>query len=394
MIPYGRQEISKSDVESVISVLQSEYLTQGPVVEKFENYIADFCNSKYSVAVNSATSALHIAVASLELGHDDILWTSPITFVASANCARYCGASVDFIDIDPDTFNICPDALNEKLEHAQRAGRLPSVIVVVHMGGQSADMERISCVVRPYGIRIVEDASHAIGGYYHGRPVGNCEFSDITVFSFHPVKIITTAEGGMALTNSEELASKMKLLRSHGITRDQSIMTRTASGSWYYEQLELGWNYRMSDIHAALGLSQANRISNFVERRNRLASVYDELLDELPVDIPGRQKNTVSSFHLYIIRLKDELSVRQREIFGFLSSKGIGVNIHYIPVHLQPYYRALGFREGDYPIAEDYYSRALTIPLFPNLSSEQQLEVVHALKTVINQSSSMDSLAA
>jgi UDP-4-amino-4,6-dideoxy-N-acetyl-beta-L-altrosamine transaminase len=324
--------------------------------------------------MNSATSALHVAVVALGLGQGDLMWTTPITFVASANCGRYVGADVDFVDIDPETFNMCPRALATKLAQAEAAGRLPKVIVPVHMCGQSAAMCEIAELVRPYGIRIVEDASHAVGGRYRDQPVGSCQYSDITIFSFHPVKIITTAEGGMALTNDVELAARMELLRSHGITRDPTRMTQDSDGPWYYQQVELGWNYRMTEIQAALGLSQQLRLADYVEARNALANRYDRLLADLPLDLPGRLEATRSAFHLYVIRLHD--ASRRREVFETLRANGIGVNLHYIPVHLQPYYRDLGFAEGDFPAAEDYYSRAISIPLFAQLSEVEQDEVV------------------
>jgi UDP-4-amino-4,6-dideoxy-N-acetyl-beta-L-altrosamine transaminase len=317
------------------------------------------------------------------LGKGDLLWTSPITFVASANCARYVGADVDFVDIDPDTFNMSPQALAVKLEEAKAAGRLPKVIVPVHMGGQSAAMKEISDLVRPLGIRILEDASHAIGGEYEGLPVGAGLYSDVTVFSFHPVKIVTTAEGGVAVTNNERLAQKMALLRSHGITRDPGQMTQSPDGPWYYQQIELGWNYRMTELQAALGISQLDRLEQFVDRRNALADRYDDELAKLPLALPGRQAQTRSSFHLYIIRLLEAGRARHRSMFERLRKKGIGVNLHYIPVHLQPYYRDRGFSEGDFPAAEDYYKRAISIPLYSLMNCAEQDEVVAAIKSEV-----------
>ncbi|WP_345719426.1 UDP-4-amino-4,6-dideoxy-N-acetyl-beta-L-altrosamine transaminase [Qipengyuania huizhouensis] len=381
MIPYGRQSISQQDVDAVVAILESDYLTQGPAVPRFEQAVADRVGAAHGVAVNSATSALHIACAALDIGAGDLLWTSPITFVASANCARYLGADVDFVDIDPDTFNMCPEALAAKLERAKAAGRLPKIIVPVHMGGQSTAAKEIADLVRPYGIRIIEDASHAIGGSYLGQPVGSCRYSDITIFSFHPVKIITTAEGGMALTNDAELAARMERLRSHGITRDPAHMTHEPDGPWYYQQIELGWNYRMTEMQAALGISQLSHLTEFVDRRNALASRYDTLLLDLPVYLPGRLKSAYSAFHLYIIRLKDK--TRHRAVFGALRERGIGVNLHYIPVHLQPYYRNLGFNDGDFPLAEDYYKRAISIPLFHGLDDLQQDKVVAAISAAL-----------
>ncbi len=381
MIPYGRQIISDADLRAVEAVLRSDFLTQGPVVPAFEQAVAQRVGAAHALAVNSATSALHIACLALDLGPGDLLWTSPITFVASANCARYCGADVDFIDIDPETFNICPDALATKLAQAAAAGRLPKIIVAVHMGGQSPDMQRIAALARAHNVRLIEDASHAIGADYQGAPVGNCAHCDITVFSFHPVKIITTAEGGMALTQDAALAAHMDRLRSHGITRDPDLMTHAADGPWYYQQLDLGWNYRMTEMQAALGLSQMDQLDGFVARRRALAAQYDTALADLPLHLPGRQAGAVSSWHLYIIRLVDP--TRHRAVFEALRAAGIGVNLHYIPVHLQPYYRALGHAPGDFPLSEDYYSRAISIPLHAGLSDDEQAQVVAALKDVL-----------
>lgn len=381
MIPYGRQSISQQDVDAVVEILNSDFLTQGPVVPRFEQSVADRVGARYGVAVNSATSALHIACAALGLGPGDLLWTSPITFVASANCARYVGADVDFVDIDPDTFNMCPKALVAKLEQAKTAGRLPKIIVPVHMCGQSTATREIAELVHPYGIRIIEDASHAVGGSYLGQPIGSCRYSDITIFSFHPVKIITTAEGGMALTNDAELAARMERLRSHGITRDPSLMTHEPDGPWYYQQIDLGWNYRMTEMQAALGISQLTRLSEFVDRRNALAERYDALLAALPLHLPGRLEGARSAFHLYVVRLHDE--TRRCAIFEALRADGIGVNLHYIPVHLQPYYRHLGFTDGDFPIAEDYYERAISIPLYSGMTEADQNLVVESIRSTI-----------
>ena len=381
MIPYGRQDISPEDIRAVIEVLESDFLTQGPVVPRFEAALAQKVGAAHAVAMNSATSALHVAVVALDLGPGDLLWTTPITFVASANCGRYVGADVDFVDIDPETFNMCPAALAAKLEKAKSAGRLPKVIVPVHMGGQSAAMSEIADLARPLGIRVVEDASHAVGGSYLDEPVGSCKYSDITVFSFHPVKIITTAEGGMALTNDPQLATRMEQLRSHGITRDAELMTCEPDGPWYYQQIELGWNYRMTEMQAALGLKQQERLEKFVDRRNALADRYDSLLEGMPLCRPGRLVGARSAFHLYIIRLHDE--TRHRTVFESLRNNGVGVNLHYIPVHLQPYYRALGFSDGDFTFAEAYYSRAISIPLYAGLTDAEQDKVVAALRLTI-----------
>ena len=374
MIPYGRQDIRSEDIDAVIEVLKSDFITQGPVVARFEAAVAKKVGAARAVAMNSATSALHVAVAALDLSPGDLMWTSPITFVASANCGRYVGADVDFVDIDPDTFNMCPKALAVKLEQAKAMGRLPKVIVPVHMCGQSSAMHEIAELVRPLGIRIVEDASHAVGGSYMGELVGSCKYSDITIFSFHPVKIITTAEGGMALTNDSELAARMERLRSHGITRDPGLMNQEPDGPWYYQQIELGWNYRMTEMQAALGLAQLDRLDKYVDQRNAMAERYDAALAELQIDIPGRLADSRSAFHLYVIRLHD--SSRHGEVFEALRAAGIGVNLHYIPVHLQPYYRVMGFNEGDFPAAEAYYRRAISIPLYAMMTEVQQDTVV------------------
>lgn len=382
MIPYGRQDISDADIDAVVEVLRSDFLTQGPAVPRFEEAVRAATGARHAVAMNSATSALHAAVAALGLGPGDLLWTSPITFVASANCARYCGADVGFVDIEPETFNMCPDALGRKLAEAAVAGRLPKVIVPVHMGGQSPRMDEIAELARDHGVRIVEDASHSIGASYRGAPVGDCAHSDITVFSFHPVKIVTSAEGGMAVTNDPELAARMELFRSHGITRDPARMTHAPDGPWYYQQVQLGWNYRMTDMQAALGASQMSRLAEFVDRRSALADRYDALLAGLPVMRPGRDPEARSSWHLYIIRLND--AARHRHVFEALRADGIGVNLHYIPVHLQPYYRDLGFGPGDFPVAEDYYACAISIPLYPGLSEANQDRVVASLKAALS----------
>lgn len=381
MIPYGRQIISEEDIRAVQDVLRSDFLTQGPVVPAFESAVAARVGAIHAVAVNSATSALHIACLALDLGPGDLLWTSPITFVASANCARYCGADVDFVDIDPDTFNICAHALEAKFDAAARAGRLPKVIVAVHMCGQSPNMDRIASLARAHGVRIIEDASHSIGAAYFGAPVGNCAHSDVTVFSFHPVKIITTAEGGMAMTNDAALCERMQRLRSHGITRDADLMTHAPDGPWYYQQLELGWNYRMTEIQAALGLSQMDKLDTFIARRRELADAYDASLKGLPLRLPGREDEAISSWHLYIIRLDD--ATRHRTVFEELREGGIGVNLHYIPVHLQPYYVDLGYLPGNFPVSEDYYSRAISIPLHAGLTDEEQTRVISAISEAL-----------
>lgn len=377
MIPYGRQDINDQDIDAVIDVLRSNFLTQGPKVPEFENQVASYCGASHAVAVNSATSALHVACMALNVGAGDWVWTSPNTFVASANCARYCGAEIDFVDIDPDTWNLCPQKLADKLAEAEKRRRLPKALIPVHLCGQSCDMAAIHALSQRYGFRIIEDASHAIGGRYLGEPVGSCRYSDITVFSFHPVKIITTAEGGMALTNSTELAERMARLRTHGITRDPAQMASEPAGPWYYEQLELGYNYRMTDLQAALGISQLFRLDKFVARRNELAKRYDTLLSDMPVNRPTVIPEAYSSWHLYPVRLQlDRIHRSHRQVFGALRERGIGVNLHYMPVHLQPYYRELGFREGMHPEAEAYGKEAISLPMFPGLAEADQATVV------------------
>ena len=379
-IPYGRQDLNQDDINAVIEVLRSDFLTQGPKIPEFERIVAEYTGAAQGVAVNSATSALHIACMALDVGPGDLVWTSPNTFVASANCARYCGADVDFVDINPKTWNLCPQKLAEKLEAAEKGGRLPKVVIPVHLCGQSCDMAAIHELGEKYGFGIIEDASHAIGGRYRDEPVGNCRYSDIAVFSFHPVKIITTAEGGMAMTNSSELAARMQRLRTHGITRDPDVMRNTRTGPWYYEQLELGYNYRMTDIHAALGISQMKRLDEFVQRRNELAARYEELLAELPVQRPALIDTARSSWHLYPVRVQPaNISRSHREVFESLREQDIGVNLHYMPVHLQPYYRDLGFREGQFPEAESYGKEAISLPMFATMTDGQQDTVVEAL---------------
>lgn len=384
MIPYGRQEITEEDIAAVVEVLRSDYLTQGPKVPEFERAVAEYTGANHAVAVNNATSALHIACLSLGLGPGDWLWTSPITFVASANCARYCGAEVDFVDIDPVTYNLCPRALEDKLVQAEQQGRLPKIVVPVHLCGQSCDMQRIHELGQRFGFHIVEDASHAIGGKYQSQPVGNCRYSDISVFSFHPVKIVTTAEGGMALTNDPELAERMARLRSHGITRDESMMTRSPDGPWYYQQIELGFNYRMTDIQAALGISQLKRLDNYVARRHQLADRYDQLLPREWLDVPGQHPHSYSAWHLYVIRLHtDALGKTHREVFEALQAQGIGVNLHYIPVHTQPCYQPPGQSSRHLPEAEAYYRQAISLPLYPSMTEAQQDQVIGTLRAVL-----------
>jgi len=384
VIPYGRQDITLDDIQAVKTVLESDYLTQGPAVPAFEQKVAKYCGVSHAVAVNSATSALHIACLALGLGPGDLLWTSPITFVASANCALYCGAGVDFVDIDPKTCNLSAGRLEEKLKLARTSGKLPKIVVPVHFCGQPCDMQRIWELSQEYGFRIIEDASHAIGAKYQGEAVGNCKYSDITVFSFHPVKIITTGEGGMALTNDPKLAEIMVLLRSHGITRDPKQMTREPDGPWYYQQIELGFNYRMTDIQAALGISQMDRLDAFVARRHELASEYERALEGLAVTALRQSSEGMSSLHLYVIRLQKGIGEMHRSVFEGLKGEGIGVNLHYIPVHLQPYYSKLGFSIGDFPESETYYNEAITLPLYPSMTEKEQRTVIRALQKCLS----------
>ena len=385
MIYYGKQDVNEQDISDVIDVLKSDFLTQGPVLEKFERKVADYCGAKYAVAVTNATSALHIACKAAGLGHDDVLWTSPITFTASANCGRYCGANVDFVDIDNATYNMSVDELEKKLKFKRQAReKMPKVVVPVHLAGQSCDMEQIFKLSQEYGFTVLEDASHAIGADYKDTKVGSCKYSDMTVFSFHPVKIITTGEGGMVLTNNEELYRKLILYRSHGITRDNTLMTRESDGPWYYQQVDLGYNYRMTEMQAALGFSQMDRVDEFVARRRYLVSRYNDLLADLPIKTPYVAGNTKPSWHLYIARVDfEKAGLTKKELFAKMKEKGIVLNLHYIPVHTQPYYESLGFKKGDFPVSELYYNEAFTLPLYYGLTDEQQDEVVTALKAVL-----------
>lgn len=381
MIYYGRQSINGQDIKAVEEVLLSDFLTQGPSIERFERCVAEYCGAKYAVAVTNATSALHIACKAVGLSHGDTLWTSPITFVASANCGRYCGAKVNFVDIDDATYNMSVDELEKKLA----TGDSPKIVVPVHLCGQSCDMERIHTLAQKYGFMVIEDASHALGATYKDTRVGSCRYSDMTVFSFHPVKIVTTGEGGMVLTNNKKLYEKLVLYRSHGITRDASKMTKESDGPWYYQQIELGYNYRMTDIQAALGYSQMERLDTFVARRRQLAQRYDELLADLPIQIPKQSADTNSSWHIYVARLdKTRISKSKVEIFEEMKKCGVTLNLHYIPVHLQPYYQSLGFKQGDFPVSERYYEEAFTLPIYYELTDEQQDQVVRALREVLS----------
>lgn len=381
MIPYGRQDISQADIDAVLEVLKSDFLTQGPMVPLFEQTLSAKVGAKHAIAVNSATAALHIACLALELGAGDWLWTSPNTFVASANCARYCGAKVDFVDIDPATYNMSVEKLAEKLALAEKEGRLPKVVVPVHFSGQSCDMAGIHKLSQQYGFKVIEDASHAIGASYQGQPVGNCRYSDITVFSFHPVKIITTGEGGMALTNDPSLASLMQRFRSHGITSDSGKMQpRPGDEIWNYQQVCLGYNYRMTDIQAALGVSQMKRLPELVQMRHRIAERYNNQLASLPIQLPWQHPDCYSSYHLYPIRIDQEASGKtQRQVYDALQAAGINVNLHYIPVYRQPYYEAMGFPAGYCPASESYHKQTLSIPMYPTLTGSEQGTVIRVL---------------
>ena len=382
MIPYGRQDINQADIDAVVDVLRSDFLTQGPTVPAFEKAVATYCGTQHAVAVNSATSALHLACLALGVGNGDVVWTTPITFVASANCALYCGAGVDFVDIDPVTYNLNVDRLAEKLAQAEQSGSLPKVVIPVHLCGQPCDMAGIHALSRQYGFKIIEDASHAIGGRYKGDAIGNGRYSDITIFSFHPVKIITSGEGGMALTNDVQLAKRMQLLRSHGITTDATDMHSRPEGElWNYQQINLGFNYRMTDIQAALGLSQMSRLDAFVLRRHALAKRYDQMLYNLPVLTPWQHPDGYSGYHLYVIRLQlNKISRSHRQVYDAMRAAGILVNLHYIPVYRQPYYEQMGFNAGYCPESEHYFSEAITLPLYPGMSDADQEQVVDAIR--------------
>lgn len=380
MIPYGHQHISEADIQAVVAVLKSDWLTQGPAVPRFESMLAEHCGIAHAVAFNSATSALHAACMALEIGPGDLVWTSPNTFVASANCARYCGAEVDFVDIDPLSYNLSTVALEAKLVQAQRQGRLPKLVIAVHFGGQSCDMTAIGALARRYGFKLIEDASHAIGARWEDTPVGACLHSDITVFSFHPVKVITSAEGGMAMTGDGALAERLAMLRSHGTTRDPARLHHPDHGGWYYEQQALGYNYRMTDVHAALGASQMTRLDVFLNRRRELVERYHHELAQLPLRLPHEHSSARSAWHLYAIQLDDAASMTRRVLYDRLRAAGIGVNVHYIPIHLQPYYRQQGHAEGSYPEAERYYRRALSLPLYYGLEDAQQDRVISVLR--------------
>lgn len=385
IIPYGRQDINQNDIDAVVEVLRSEFLTQGPVVPAFEKAVADYCGAKHAVAVNSATSALHIACLALGVGRGDIVWTTPITFVASSNCALYCGATIDFVDIDPRTYNLSVERLEEKLILAKKNGKLPKVVIPVHLCGQPCEMAEIHVLSQQYGFKIIEDASHAIGGKYKGETIGNCHYSDITVFSFHPVKIITSGEGGMSVTNDSSLDKHMRLLRSHGISSTPADMqSRPAQEIWNYQQIDLGFNYRMTDLHAALGLSQMQRLDEFVTQRHAIAKRYNQLLPDFQVQIPWQHADSYSGYHLYIIRLKlNKINKTQRHFYDSLHALEILVNLHYIPIYRQPFYEQFGFSAGYCSTAEQYYSEAISIPMYPGLKVEQQDQVISAIGKVL-----------
>ena len=384
MIFYGKQSIDQNDIDAVVEILKSDFLTQGPAIEKFEKCVAEYCGAKYAVAVTSATAALHISCLAAGVGKGDILWTSPITFTASANCGRYCGADVDFIDIDPSTYNMSVAELEKKL---QAADIKPRVVVPVHLAGQSCEMDKIYKLSQKYGFKVIEDASHAIGADYKETKVGCCKYSDMTVFSFHPVKIVTTGEGGMVLTNDKDLYEKLVLYRSHGITRDPKLMTGIADGPWYYQQIDLGFNYRMTDMQAALGYSQMQKVDEFVSKRRYLVKRYNELLKNINgIQLPDQNEDTKSSWHLYVVRVDfSKISKTKNQIFAEMKEKGICLNLHYIPVHTQPYYENLGFKGGDFPNSEKYYEEAFTLPLYYALTDEQQDHIVKSLVKVLGE---------
>jgi UDP-4-amino-4,6-dideoxy-N-acetyl-beta-L-altrosamine transaminase len=384
LIPYGKQDINQADIDSVVNVLKSDFLTQGPQVPLFEKALSDYCNAAFGVAVNSATSALHIACLALDLKEGDWLWTSPNSFVASANCGLYCGARLDFVDINPKTYNVSTSKLEKKLIKAKEQNKLPKVFIPVHFAGQSCNMKKIHLLGKKYGFKIIEDASHAIGGKYLGKPIGGCEYSEITVFSFHPVKIITTAEGGVATTNSKQLAEKMQLLRSHGITRENSKLTKDPDGDWYYQQVSLGFNYRMTEIQAALGISQMKRLDKFVAKRHDIHHRYDLALADLPIICPYQDPACYSSLHLYPIQINlNKTNKKRKEVFCELRERGIGVNVHYIPIHLQPHYQKLGFQVGDYHNAETYYNNAISLPIYSSMTISKQQKVLAILRKIL-----------
>ena len=385
MIPYGRQHLDEDDVKAVVETLTSNWLTQGPAIPKFETALADYCGANFGIAVNSATSALHIACLALGVSEGDRVWTSPNSFVASSNCALYCGAKVDFVDIDLHTGNMCVDALRKKLALAESTNALPKVVIPVHFAGQPCDMKEIRALSKQYGFFVIEDASHAVGAKYQEKFVGSCQFSDICVFSFHPVKIITTMEGGMALTNNSEWAEKMRMLRSHGITNDPEKMTEDSHGPWYYQQIALGFNYRMTDVEAALGLSQLSKLETFLEKRNVLANYYDKLFSDYSGITPLQQNSKIySSYHLYVVRIDSLTNQQHATLVANLRESGVFAHVHYIPIHMQPFYISLGFKIGDFPNAEKYYQQAVTLPLFPDLKEDEVEHIVALFVDIVN----------
>jgi UDP-4-amino-4,6-dideoxy-N-acetyl-beta-L-altrosamine transaminase len=384
-IPYGRQDVNQEDIDKVVEILRSDFLTQGPVVPAFENGVAKYCGAKHAVAVNSATSALHIACLAMGVGPGDLVWTSPNSFVASSNCALYCGASVDFVDIDPRTYNMSSECLADKLAEAEKIDKLPKVVIPVHMTGQACDMAAIYELSQQYGFEIIEDASHAIGGRYKNEPIGNGRYSAMSVFSFHPVKMITSGEGGMVVTNDSKLLKKLRLFRSHGITSNSEDMYPRASEQiWNYQQIELGFNYRMTDIQAALGLNQLKRLDEFVTKRQSIAKRYNQLFKELPIITPWQHEDSYSSYHLYLIQLNFKDKNSHRRVYNELREHGVLVNLHYIPIYLQPYYEQLGFKEGYCPEAEEYYNRVISIPIYTKLLDEEQDHVVESIQKVLH----------
>ncbi len=379
MIPYGKHHLEADDIAAVVDVLENQFLTQGQQVPLFEQALVDYTGASHCVAVNSGTSALHIACLAAELGTDDWLWTSPISFVASANCGLYCGAHIDFVDIDPVTRNICPNALADKLATAKQQDKLPKILVVVHFAGLSCEMQRIKQLADQYGVWLIEDAAHGLGGHYQGAAIGSCAYSHMTCLSFHPVKSITTAEGGAVTTNDAYLAKQLALYAKHGVTRDSELMVGESEGPWYYQQVALGYNYRLSDLQAALGISQLKKLSRFIQKRTELAEVYTQAFANTALKLPVVTDGNASAWHIYMI----EVPHSRREIFARLQEKGIGVNVHYIPIHLQPYYRQLGFEPGNFPHAEQFYAGAITLPLYPDLTAEQQAYVIDCVKEAI-----------
>ncbi|MBN2689850.1 MAG: UDP-4-amino-4,6-dideoxy-N-acetyl-beta-L-altrosamine transaminase [Gammaproteobacteria bacterium] len=383
-IPYGHQDITENDIAAVVDVLRSDWLTQGPAVEKFEKELSTYCKVPFAIAVANGTAALHLACLALDIGKNDTVWSTPNTFVASTNCALFCGAKIDFVDICTKTYNMSAKKLEEKLIAAKKTNSLPKAVIPVHFAGQSCNMKKIKSLADEYGFYIIEDACHALGGKYLGEPIGNCQYSDITVFSFHPVKIITTGEGGMITTTNEKLANKLLMLRTHGITKNADLMHNKNNGPWYYEQHDLGYNYRITDIQCALGYSQLKKLDEFVSKRHALVKTYNYALKDLPVITPYEEEHNYSAYHLYVIRLKlDQVTKTRKQIFSELRDAGIGVMVHYIPVHTQPYYENLGFHYGDFPEAEKYYEEAITLPLYPKLKDEQQKYIINKLSEII-----------